>query len=391
MRGNTNGRSSRRARRHAPYKADVGIGRKSAQEGGWKPRTSPSRGAGPRGKMTDYNKWDKFVAQLSDDEDVSESPTPPPAAKVKKGNFRGNRMGTNATEKEYQEITDYSFEDAEGVVRVTIPLKGIGKVSQEEVRASFTANGLNLTLVGALITQAPVKHRLALPRLYAKIVPESSRVKVFTSGKLPPRIGACVSSPMSRGRDQGSRNEIVITLTKHDPLARWPLLSKQAHEKALIPKTINDYAFSNSLTSVTVYFKIPGLRQVPRENITVRFRVRSFDFEIHDHKQVRSMRVLSMPSRILNRASRRMYHSRVFLEGVCRRRPASDQAQEVGPTGLAEAPSAPGDAPRHARQQRSPPRTHVAPRCAVEQRQRPSPLGPAPIHVQPPFSRMLLP
>ena len=140
---------------------------------------------------------------------------------------------------------------------------------------TFSETSMDLTLVAVLLTNAPVKYRLHLPKLYSRIVPEKSHLKMFTSGS----------------QDQTSKNELVVALAKASEGVKWPLLFKHVIQRSLTPKTINDYAFSNSLTTVSVYFTIPGIREVPKDNIIVRFRVRSFDFEIHDHNRVSAFHV----------------------------------------------------------------------------------------------------
>ena len=50
-------------------------------------------------------------------QEQTEEPAPPPVPKVKKANFRGNRMGTNAEEKEFKSIPNYRFEDEEREAR----------------------------------------------------------------------------------------------------------------------------------------------------------------------------------------------------------------------------------------------------------------------------------
>jgi len=151
--------------------------------------------AGAQGRpQTDYNRWDKIVASLSDDDSGEDEPalaakqhSAPPASahgqgaaltgaatagasrqcndltpargvtaegrvqpsQSRPGNARGNALSTNAVASRWTQLTGHSWADDGGVVVVRVPLAQLLlQQAPPSVRATFEAHGFTIAAEG---------------------------------------------------------------------------------------------------------------------------------------------------------------------------------------------------------------------------------------------------
>eukprot|EP00238_Polyblepharides_amylifera_P000778 CAMPEP_0196571218 /NCGR_PEP_ID=MMETSP1081-20130531/1397_1 /TAXON_ID=36882 /ORGANISM="Pyramimonas amylifera, Strain CCMP720" /LENGTH=279 /DNA_ID=CAMNT_0041888059 /DNA_START=157 /DNA_END=993 /DNA_ORIENTATION=- len=241
--------------------------------------------------MTDYNKWDKFVADLSDEEDCERAVDQsedckdlPPVQEVKAGvggalsaegkiqhsdwrpgNARGNALSTNADVGSKFSITDYTWEEHSepGAVLVQVPLKALGTVIQDKVRCSFSERSVSL----AVETEERKQYELMVEDFPCEgIEPTESSFRVQSSG----------------GKAQVSTNQVWLRLKKQKPKSTWGSLGRLRQDKKRPMVTITDYSWADFKKSCKVWIKIKGVQNIPASQITSRFRELSFDITVCD-------------------------------------------------------------------------------------------------------------
>mmetsp|Transcript_35760 Transcript_35760/g.68597 ORF Transcript_35760/g.68597 Transcript_35760/m.68597 type:complete len:295 (+) Transcript_35760:93-977(+) len=242
--------------------------------------------------MTDYNKWDKIVASLSDDEDetstvpaiVSEEENMPPEMTIKAGvgntlapdgtiqhlewrpgNARGNALSTNADIQFQFDIEHYEWEEGvdKGFVTVQVPLKALGKVLQDKVRCSYTSTSFSLFIEN----DKREVYRLAVSNLpCGGIVPDGSSFRMETSG----------------GKEQLSTNRVFLRLKKKDENSTWGTLGIVQKSVKRTMVTITDYSWADFKKSCKVWIKVPGVHLLPADRVKSRFRELSFDITVND-------------------------------------------------------------------------------------------------------------
>lgn len=234
--------------------------------------------------MTDFAKWDRIAAELSDEEEEDAESLERKAALAaarpgeqldraglgndlgedgrclgqnnRPGNARGNALSTNKSAEKVVDISGYTWEQTGAEAVVTVPLKPLGAVTREKVALTFRDDLFELRVLNEMAQT----FRLRVPNLPdGGIVPAECRYRV-----------------------DGSPDTVVITLAKARPGAKWAALGKQAVRKDLVMKTISDYAWVDEPTHVKVYLKLPGVHKVPKQNIVSRFRELSLDCTVYD-------------------------------------------------------------------------------------------------------------
>ncbi|KAK3232739.1 hypothetical protein CYMTET_56928 [Cymbomonas tetramitiformis] len=238
--------------------------------------------------MTSYDKWDKFVAELSDDDDdcaqiepeqIEREPELPKPGVGKElsatgkiqpsgnrpGNARGNALSTNADYNFEFEINSFSWnEDSEpGNVIIEIPLTPIGQVLQEKVHFNFSEQSFQLSVQN----EAKQTYRLVVAKFPAGgIIPSACSGEVRCAG----------------GKTQTSSNKILVRLRKLQPDVIWGRLGDVAKEKKRPVITINDYSWSDGKQTCTIYIKVPEVHLLPQKQVKARFRELSFDLTVED-------------------------------------------------------------------------------------------------------------
>ena len=158
--------------------------------------------------MTNYDKWDRYVAALSDEEEeepdqggasvdeagdsskqqiedragwgmpLNERGQIDRSGELTVGNAKGNALSTNAKAKKEFEIAQYSWDQTEDAVAVTVPVNprqfGIESFAQDNVKATMLSNEVVLSIYDKL-TECTLRFGLTnLPG----IVPEESSFHV---------------------------------------------------------------------------------------------------------------------------------------------------------------------------------------------------------------------
>ena len=254
--------------------------------------------------MTDYGRWDSYVANLALSSDSEGEGTPDAAATEAEdggeelsygwgkpldergqidrsgaltvGNAKGNALSTNEAPRKTVPIRDWSWDQTEDSVRVTLDVTRASEACVSDVtrRPDFSQD----------MVRAKMRPREVEVRCCDK---ENTWELTFGLEGLPGIDPEASSFAMSAtpGDAKGSRpkQSIVLSLAKSDAGRRWDACGREtsfspcerAKEDAV---TITDYSWSDGEQSATVYLKVPGLKPgLGDEAVQVRFRELSFD------------------------------------------------------------------------------------------------------------------
>lgn len=260
---------------------------------------------------TNYGKWDRFVAELSDDdEDGKEAgcpaahPSPPkpfreaPAGwgkplnergqidrggELTVGNAKGNALSTNAEVAKDFAVRAWRWTQTDAAVSVSIEVDprvaGEG-FAQDRVTLRVQPTSFALEVRDAQSERTLRFGRRDLPG----VVPERCAFEV-------------------RGAS-GPNPTVVVSLAKRPPHAMWAscgVAAREAKTKAAasIPEeTITDYAWSDGKTCATVYLRVPGIAEAAAEDVAVRFRELSFDASCVVRGRKRCFAVTELPMEI---------------------------------------------------------------------------------------------
>jgi len=237
-------------------------------------------------EMTDYAKWDKIAAEISEDEEEEavETMVEPEVVEPKlkpgegtrltsegviqgcdrPGNARGNAWSTNKEVEaiKYLDRSNFSWTQKDGHVLVELPLASMGVIHEDGLAVKFSHNSFTLKLTN----QEGTVHVLECTRLPCQgIIPEKSHMIVNS------RVG----------KDTDGEYSVTVELKKASK-DNWHDLGRITVPKKLPEIAVDNYSWRDEERGVYIYLKIPGVHEVPSKNIKVRFRELSFDFRCED-------------------------------------------------------------------------------------------------------------
>jgi len=230
--------------------------------------------------MTDYAKWDKLAAEISDEEEEVNTAVEPEMVEPKlkpgegtqltnegvvqgcdrPGNARGNAWSTNkeAEAVKYLSSSAFSWTQSDSNVFVRLPLASMGEIQEDGLAVKFSDTSFKVTLTN----QSGTVHVMECRKLpHQGIIPEKSRMIVNTSA----------------GKASDGEYSVTIDLKKADT-CNWEDLGRITTPKKLPEVAVNNYSWRDEERGVYIYLKIPGIHKVPSHNVKVRFRELSFDF-----------------------------------------------------------------------------------------------------------------
>ena len=261
--------------------------------------------------MTNYGKWDAFVATLSSsDEDEDEGADRGPAkeaetaskaadAGAKKGgygwgkpldergqidrsgeltvgNAKGNALSTNEAPQKVFQITEWAWTQSEDAVEVTLDVTRARNrcVSDVTRQRDFAQDMVRCTMRDAGV-EVRVRDQAGAWELAFGLVD--------LPGIDPERCSFRLATSPAETASAGPLQRVVLTLAKRRGGERWAGCGRARSflpagaEAAAPPVTVTRYSWSDAEDHATVYVTIPGVHLARPEDVRVRFRELSFD------------------------------------------------------------------------------------------------------------------